>query len=68
MKIKINQSLSFKEMLFRSVCSFAVLSAFVLSWILVSCGVVSKGQEFIIPTITVIVVAIWVLIRYSKRN
>jgi hypothetical protein len=35
---------------------------------LVSCGVISKGQEFIIPTITVIVVAIWVLIRYSKRN
>ena len=68
MKIKFNQSLSFKEMFSRSVCSFAVLSAFVLSWILVSCGVISKGQEFIIPTITVIVVAIWVLIRYSKRN
>ena len=68
MRVQLNSSLTFKEMLRRSICSLAVLSAFILSWILVSYGVISKEQELIIPTVTVFIMAIWVLIRYSKRN
>ena len=61
MKEKIQQSLSFREMIRRSPCSISVLIAFIISDALIAKGDIAQEDRLNFPWIVAIASAVWVI-------